>query len=55
MEWQFVDNCKNTFTLQDGLGYVGMKEFKGLYQIASTKEIEKGVAYLADTVKILSV
>lgn len=50
---QFVDNGKNTFTLQDGLGYVNIKEYKGLYQIASKKRIEKGIAYLADAVKIL--
>lgn len=50
---QFSDSGKNTFTLQDGLGYVNIKELKGLYQIASIKEIEKGIAYLADTVKIL--
>lgn len=50
---QFADNSKNTFTLQDGLGYVNIKEYKGLYQIASTKEMEKGIIYLADTVKIL--
>lgn len=50
---QFIDNGKNTFTLQDGLGYVNIKGFKGLYQIASTKEIEKGIIYLADAVKIL--
>ncbi len=50
---QFVDKDKNTFTLQDGLGYVNIKNFKGLYQIANTKDIEKGIAYLANTVKIL--
>ena len=50
---QFVENGKNTFTLQDGLGYVNIKEFKGLYQIANTKEIEKGIIYLAEAAKIL--
>lgn len=50
---QFVDSGKNTFTLQDGLEYVKMNEFKGLYQIANKKEIEKGIVYLADVVKIL--
>lgn len=50
---QFVDNNKNTFMLQDGLAYLNIKEFKGLYQISSKIEIEKGIAYLADTVQIL--
>lgn len=50
---QFVDNGKNAFTLQDGLRYVNIEDLKGLYQIASVKEIEKGIAYLADTAKIL--
>lgn len=50
---QFVDNGKNTFTLQDGLEYVNIKELRGLYQIVSIKELEKGIAYLADAVKPL--
>lgn len=50
---QFVDNNKNTFMLQDGLGYLNIKDFKGLYQISSTKEIKKGIAYLADAVQML--
>ncbi|MCM1231902.1 MAG: hypothetical protein NC124_18215 [Clostridium sp.] len=48
---RFVDNSKRMFTLQDGLGYGNIKDFKGLYQVSSIKEIEKGVAYLADAVK----
>lgn len=50
---QFVDSAKNSFSLQDGLGYVEIKEFKGLYQIPSKEEIEKGIIYLADAVKSL--
>lgn len=50
---QFADNDENIFTLQDGLEYVKVKEFKGLYQIESKREIEKGISYLADAVKTL--
>ncbi len=50
---QFVDNSKNIFTLQDVLEYEKIKKFKGLYQIASKKDIEKGIAYLSNVVKIL--
>lgn len=50
---QFVDGSNNSFALQDGLGYVNIKGLKGSYQIASIKDIEEGIAYLADTVKIL--
>ena len=45
---QFIDNDKNTFTLQDALRYVDIKEFNGLYQIPRKEEIEKGIIYLAD-------
>lgn len=50
---QFVDEGKTAFTLQDGLGYVKIKDFKGTYQMASEKELERGVTYLADVVKKL--
>lgn len=50
---QFTDDAKNTFTLQDALEYVDIKEFKGLYQIPRKEEIEKGILYLADAVKML--
>lgn len=50
---QFTDNVKNTFTLQDALGYVDIKEFKGAYQMPGKGEIEQGVIYLADVVKSL--
>ncbi len=50
---QFTDDVKNTFTLQDALGYVDIKEFKGLYQIPRKEELEKGIIYLADAVKML--
>lgn len=50
---QFVDAANNAFSLQDGLGYAEIKEFKGLYQIPNKAEIEKGVIYLADAVKSL--
>lgn len=54
-EWtcQFIDNDKNTFTLQDALRYVDIKEFNGLYQIPRKEEMEKGIIYLADAVKRL--
>ncbi len=50
---QFTDDARNTFTLQDALGYVNIKEFKGLYQIPRKEELEKGIIYLADAVKML--
>ena len=50
---EFVDDAKNTFTLQDALGYVEIKEFNGLYQIPRGEEIEKGIIYLADAIKSL--
>lgn len=50
---QFEDDAKNTFTLQDALEYMEMKEFKGLYQISGKEEIEKGILYLAAAVKTL--
>ena len=50
---QFVDNDNNTFSLQDGLLYESIEEFKGLYQMASKEEFEKGVAYLAKAVKLI--
>lgn len=33
---QFVDEAKNVFSLQDGLGYAGINEFKGLYHMRNT-------------------
>ncbi len=53
LECQFTDDAKNTFTLQDALGYVNIKEVKGLYQISGKEKIEKGIIYLADAVKRL--
>lgn len=53
MTCQFVDGAKNTFSLQDGLGYAEINEFKGLYLIPDKTEIEKGIIYLADAVKSL--
>lgn len=50
---QFTDDVKNTFTLQDALEYVDIKDFKGLYQVPRKEEIEKGVIYLADAMKSL--
>lgn len=50
---QFVDGDKKNFSLQDGLGYENIKEYKGLYQVASKEEIEKGISYLAGAVKTL--
>lgn len=49
---EFVDNLKNAFTLQDALGYVDIKEFKGVYQLPRKEKVEKGI-YLADAVKYL--
>lgn len=45
---QFADVDKNTFSLQDGLDYVKIKEFKGVYQVPRKEEIERGIIYLAD-------
>ena len=50
---QFVDSDNHIFLLQDGLQYESIEEFKGLYQMASKDEIEKGVIYLAEAVKLL--
>lgn len=50
---QFIDETGNFFTLQDALGYVEIREYKGLYQISRREEIEKGILYLADVIKSL--
>lgn len=50
---QFVDSDNHIFSLQDGLQYESIVEFKGLYQMASKDEIEKGVIYLAEAVELL--
>lgn len=50
---QFSVDARNNFTLQDALGYMDIKEFKGLYQIPRKEELEKGIIYLADAVKML--
>lgn len=50
---QFTADVKNTFTLQDAIRYVDIKEFNGVYQIPRKEEIEKGIIYLADVVKRL--
>lgn len=50
---QFVDGNMKTFSLQDALRYATIKEFQGFYQIPSKREIEKGICYIAEAVKIL--
>ena len=49
----FIDNDGNIFSLQDGLEYKSIQEYKGFYQIPSKGEMEKGIIYLAEAVKIL--
>ena len=46
---QFIDN-KN-FSLQDAILYMSIGEYKGLYQVSSRTEIEKGVIYLSKVIK----
>lgn len=50
---QFVDSDNNTFSLQDGLTYEAIQDFRGFYQIANKSEIEKGIMYLSEAVKKL--
>lgn len=50
---QFIDNDNNVFSLQDGLEYISIREFKGFYQIPSKSEMEKGIIYVAEAVKVL--
>ena len=50
---QFIDDAKNTFTLQEALDFVEIKGFKGEYQIASKEDMEDGIVYLAGVVKRL--
>lgn len=53
IECLFVDNNNKSFWLQDGLNYIGLDEYKGMYQVANQQEIIKGVIYLARAVSIL--
>lgn len=48
----FVDENKS-FSLQDGLTFIAIEDYKGFYQMANKEEIEKGICYLAKTVKKL--
>lgn len=50
---QFIDGDNQSFSLQEGLEYESIEDFKGLYQIASNDDIEKGIIYLAEAVKRL--
>ena len=50
---QFIDGDNQSFSLQEGLEYESIEDFKGLYQIASKDDIEKGIIYLAEAVKRL--
>lgn len=52
---QFQNKENNIFTLQDALKYTDINEFKGLYQLPNKEEIEKGIIYLAEVLKILLV
>ena len=49
---QFVD-CKGYFTLQEALIYAEIKEFKGLYQMPRKEDLEKGLIYLSNAIKML--
>lgn len=49
---QFVD-ADQSFSLQDGLMFGAIEGVRGLYQIANRGELEKGIAYLAEAVRIL--
>lgn len=50
---QFASGDNQIFSLQDGLEYESIEGFKGLYQIANKDDIEKGIIYLAEAVKLL--
>lgn len=50
---QFVDKENKVFSLQDALAYEAIDEFKGFYQMANKADIEKGIAYLSEVVKIV--
>lgn len=43
----------NQVLLQEGLEYESIEGFKGFYQIANKDDIEKGIVYLAEAVKLL--
>lgn len=49
----FVNNDNKSFSLQDALEYGSIRKFKGLYQIAVEEEVELGISYLAEAVRIL--
>lgn len=49
----FLDNSNQCFSLQEGLNYAEISQFRGLFQIADLTELEKGIAYLAEVVKVL--
>ena len=50
---QFIDDDKDTFSLQDALDYMDIKDVKGIYQLSRKEEIEKGIIYLANVIKRL--
>lgn len=49
---QFIDNANHYFSLQDALEYETL-DYKGLYQIVSKKDMEKGISYLSCVVRTL--
>ena len=50
---QFIDNENKNFSLQDAILYMSIGDYKGLYQVSSRGEIEKGVIYLSKVMKNL--
>lgn len=49
----FIDNENKIFSLQDAILYMPIGKYKGLYQVSSRVEIEKGVICLSKVIKIL--
>lgn len=50
---EFVDGDNKAFSLQDGLKYEYINKYSGMYQVSNRNELEKGIGYLAEAVKIL--
>ncbi len=48
----FVDENKS-FSLQDGLTFLAIEDYRGFYQLANKEEFEKGICYLAKAVENL--
>lgn len=50
---QFTDNFNYTFSLQDALDYLDIRDYRGIYQINSKEELESGVLFLSNIIKDL--